>query len=133
VHSDHVFGAVSINAERKPLASIAHPFLVQGWTADVQDTPFPDVKGVLWTLTVPDKTKRADEWVAEQVWGYADHDIPGKGTEKRYTRRIHFESPALTKDVLLVYDLKDGGMTSGSGTTTSTDEEEEDLGSFGGS
>jgi hypothetical protein len=129
-HNDHVFGAVCITAERKPLADITTPFLKEGWTSGVEDTPFDNVKGVIWTYTVPDKTKRSDEWSAEQIWGYAEHDIVGLGIEKRYTRRIHFTSPNLTKDVLLVYDRRDDGTTT---TSTSAADEEEDLSSFGGS
>jgi hypothetical protein len=122
-HSDHVFGAVTIQAQRKPLSEITHPFLKEGWTPDIEDSPFPDVKGALWTYTVPDEPAgNHNKWAAEQVWGYAEHDIPGAGREKRYTRRIHFESPSLTKDVLLIYDL----LPSAAG-------EGEDLSSFGSS
>ena len=126
LHSDHVFGAVSIDAQRKPFSEITSAFLKEGWTSDVEVTPFNDVTGVLWTHTTPDKTKRNDEWSAEQIWGYAQHHIPGKGKEKRYTRKIHFVSPSLTKDVLLIYDRKDDGTT-----TMSSNVDEEDLSSFG--
>jgi hypothetical protein len=87
------------------------------------------VKGVLWTYTVPDKSQRSDEWSAEQVWGYATHDIGGT-REQRYTRRIHFTSPSVTKDVLLVYENKD--IPSSTSASTSTNDSE-DLASFGGS
>jgi hypothetical protein len=83
----------------------------------------------MWTLTVPDKATRSDHWVAEQVWGYAEHDIPNQGREKRYTRKIHFTSPNLTKDVLLVYDRIDDG----SSVNSLSIHENDDLGSFGGS
>jgi hypothetical protein len=128
-HSDHVFGAVLINAERKPLSQITHQFLTQGWTSDVETSPFTNTKGVLWTFTVPDKSRRSDEWSAEQVWGYAEHDIPGVGIQKRYTRRIHFISPSLTKDVLLIYDQKDEDVTATIDSTSHDDDE--DLSSFG--
>jgi hypothetical protein len=124
-HSDHVFGAVLITAERKPLSEITHEFLKEGWTSDIEESPL-NKKGVLWTFTVPDKSQRTDEWSAEQVWGYAEHDIPGLGREKRYTRKIHFISPTLIKDVLLVYDSRDV-------ESTISTEEEEDLASFGAS
>jgi hypothetical protein len=123
-----VFGAVAITAERKSLADIKIPYLTTNWTADIEETPLAAVKGVLWTLTVPDKAKRSDEWTAEQVWGYAEHDIPGIGREKRYTRKIHFTSPTLDKDILLVYDRIDDGSS-----TSSEALEEEDLSSFGAS
>ena len=92
-------------------------------------TPFDDVKGCIWTHTVPDKTTTDREWIAEQVWGYAEHEIPNQGRQKRYTRRLHFVSPTMTKDVLLVYDQKDGDDT----TTTISSERDEELASFGGS
>jgi len=50
------------------------------------------------------------------------------GRQKRYTRRIHFVSPSVTKDVLLIYDQKDAGETGGSAA-----HEDEDLSSFGAS
>jgi hypothetical protein len=128
-HSDHVFGAVLITAERKPLSKITNPFLKEGWTLDVETTPFANLKGVLWTYTVPDKSQRSDEWCAEQVWGYAEHDVPGYGRQKRYTRRIHFTSPSLTKDVLLVYDQEGAGTS----TTSSSNHDDEDLASYGAS
>jgi hypothetical protein len=122
---------VSITAERKPLSEINHPFLLQGWDSDVEGSPFENVKGVLWTYTVPDKSQRNDEWSAEQVWGYATHDIPGGTRERRYTRRIHFTSPSLTKDVLLVYE---NNMPRSSTTTTSASADDgDDLASFGSS
>ena len=131
-HSDHVFGPVVIQTERKPISSITNTFLKQGWTEDIETTPFKDIKGVLWTYTVPDESQRSDaEWSAEQVWGYAEHDIPGVGREKRYTRRIHFTSPSLTKDVLLVYGQKD--MESTTSASSTSHDEEEDLSSFGAS
>ena len=123
-HYDHVFGAVLITAERKPLSSITIPFLKEGWTPRT----FKDER-VLWTYTVPDKEQRQDEWSAEQVWGYAIHDIPGRGREERYTRKIHFVSPSLTKDVLLVYDAKDAPVNDTSNSAT----EDDDLASFGAS
>lgn len=129
-HSDHVFGAVVIQTERKPLSAITNSFLKEGWTEDVETTPFENVKGVLWTYTVPDKSQGSNaEWAAEQVWGYAEHDIPGVGREKRYTRRIHFTSPSVTKDVLLIYDQKDVEKS----TSSAPYHEEEDLSSFGAS
>jgi hypothetical protein len=49
-----------------------------------------------------------------------------------YTRRIHFTSPTLTKDVLLVYENRD--IPSSSTTTTSTSADDgDDLASFGSS
>ena len=51
------------------------------------------------------------------------------GRGKRYTRRIHFTSPSLTKDVLLVYDQKDVESSTGSSAAS---HHEEDLSSFGG-
>lgn len=66
-------------------------------------------------------------WSAEQVWGYAEHDIPGEGRQKRYTRKIHFVSPSLTKDVLVIYDQQDVPKKQGDG------QDDEDLGSFGSS
>ena len=92
----------------------------------METTPFPDRKGALWSYSVPDKSQNSNEWYAEQVWGYAEHDIPGSGREKRYTRKIHFISPTLTKDVLLIYDQKDTGTT-----TSAASNEDEDLASFG--
>jgi hypothetical protein len=122
-HSDHVFGTVLITAERKPLSEITDPFLKQGWTSDIETTPFSNVKGALWT------SQRGEDWSAEQVWGYAEHDIPGVGREKRYTRRIHFTSPTLTKDVLVIYGQKYVETTA----TTSSSHDDEDLSSFGSS
>jgi len=128
-HHDHVFGSVLITAERKPLSQITDPFLKEGWTPRT----FKD-EGVLWTYTVPDKSQRKDEWSAEQVWGYAVHDIPGRGREERYTRKIHFVSPSLTKDVLLVYDAKDAPVSrSTPSDSESAAAEDEDLASFGAS
>jgi hypothetical protein len=115
-HIDHVFGAVLITARRKPLSEITVPFLAEGWTGDIEDSPFPNVTGAVWTYTVPDPSKRKDQWSAEQVWGYAEHDIPGEGSQKRYTRKIHFVSPKLTKDVLLVYDYKGSPSSTSSAT-----------------
>lgn len=138
-HSDHVFGSVLITAERKPLTAITSPFLRDGWVSDVELSPFPPTtaNGVLWTRTVPDTTQSAQGWSAEQVWGYAEHDIPGLGRQKRYTRRIHFVSPSLTKDVLLVYDWLPEKRKSGGGAQAAISEpaadEEEDLSSFGAS
>lgn len=111
-----------------------------GWTADVETTPYDDVKGVLWTFTFPDLEKREDRWSAEQVWGYAEHDIPGAGRQKRYTRKIHFVSPNLTKDVVLIYDQVDpppqSSTSSSEPTSNTTDSEatlEDDLGNYGSS
>ena len=88
---------------------------------------------MLWTYTVPDRAERRDEWSAEQVWGYAIHDIPGRGREERYTRKIHFVSPSLTKDVLLVYDAKDAPVSSTTPSDNKSAAEDEDLSSFGAS
>jgi len=129
-HSDHVFGPVLITAERKPLADITSPFLREGWTSDVETTPFPTTKGVLWTYTVPDQTHKTQGWSAEQVWGYAEHDIPGVGRQKRYTRRIHFVSPSLTKDVLLVYDTS-SDLSGPVAVDKSAIPQEENLASYG--
>jgi hypothetical protein len=85
----------------------------------------------LWTFTVPDETHSAQGWSAEQVWGYAEHDIPGLGRQKRYTRRIHFDSPSLTKDVLLVYDSQSEGTSSVAADSKLTAHEGEDLSSYG--
>jgi hypothetical protein len=79
---------------------------------------------------VPDKMHSEQGWSAEQVWGYAEHDIPGLGRQKRYTRRIHFVSPSLTKDVLLIYDT----ASQGSGVDAVSKpaaHQEEDLSSYG--
>jgi hypothetical protein len=127
-HHDHVFGHVLITAARKPLSQITDPFLKEGWTPRT----FKD-EGVLWTYTVPDKEQRKDDWSAEQVWGYAIHDIPGKGREERYTRKIHFVSPSLTKDVLLVYDAKDAPVVAAITDTKLSAADDEDLASFGSS
>jgi len=140
-HYDHVFGHVLIDAVRKPLTDIRRNFLKTGWTDDVETTPYDDVKGVLWTYTIPDLEQRDDRWTAEQVWGYAEHDIPGAGRQKRYTRRIHFVSLNLTKDVLLVYDQVDpppesSASSSEPTTSTTTDSEatlDDDLGYYGSS
>jgi hypothetical protein len=129
-HSDHVFGSVIIQSQRKPLSEITIEFLKEGWTSDIEKTPFDEVAGVLWTYTIPDPTTTDRKWAAEQVWGYAEHDIPGMGRERRYTRKIHFVSPSVTKDVLLVYDQKDVPSTA---TVSSLASEEDDLSSFGAS
>ena len=132
-HSDHVFGPVLITAERKPLSDITAPFLREGWTSDVENSPFPNTEGVLWTFTVPDKAHSAQGWSAEQVWGYAEHDIPGVGRQKRYTRRIHFVSPSLTKDVLLVYDSQSEGTSGVAAVSKLAAHEGNDLSSYGSS
>lgn len=129
-HTDHVFGSVLITADRKPLADITSPFLREGWTSDVETSPFPTTNGVLWTFTVPDKMHSEQGWSAEQVWGYAEHDIPGLGRQKRYTRKIHFVSPSLTKDVLLVYDTPSQGSGVGA-VNKAAAHQEEDLSSYG--
>jgi hypothetical protein len=119
---------VLITAQRKPLSEITHEYLREGWSDDIEVTPFDGVKGAIWTYTVPDKDTTDREWIAEQVWGYAEHDIPGQGREKRYTRKIHFTSPSLTKDVLLIYDQKDVPTAQ-----TGTGDVDDDLASFGSS
>jgi hypothetical protein len=129
-HSDHVFGPVLIKAERKPLVEIQDPFLKEGWGSDVEDSPLENVRGVQWTYTVPDESLTDRRYSAEQVWGYADIEIPGAGKQRRYVRKVHFVSPTLTKNVLLVYDHADGAPIAVA-ETPEEEEEEEDLTSFG--
>jgi len=99
-HYDYVFGAVTSQALRVPIEELEY-FKDVDWDVEAS-TAHPEGVGQAGILVVrngPDETKREDKWSAYNVWGY--EFIEGK---KTYVRRIHFWSPKLTKDLVVVYD-----------------------------
>jgi hypothetical protein len=106
-HYDYVFGGVTSRASRKSIGDLS-VFNSENWdlksSMEQVDGPAKDkCAGFLVVINEPDKELRSDDWRAINVWGF--ETING---EKRYVRRVHFESPTFTKDLVIVYDTIKG-------------------------